>query len=404
MGVPVNLRAQELRPLSELQRQSVEAVVGGLKASSNHQQIESAEKMLAAAASFGLNLRDYLTLAIDPRAESPNKASYAGLTGYEAALAHLNLPLRENLAEGVVLQAASETFQTFPGTRALFPEVLDDMLRSKTRLDTLENTANLVSQTRVIAGSALITTYLEDDATERKTYTVPELGRIPIRTIRTSQNMVEFFKHGSAYQTSYEFNRRASLDIVTPFAARVARELELSKVAAATGVLINGDGVNPAATSYNMTSYGADFSGGKTLKDNYKALAKFLVDRAKAGYPVDTIACNLDTYFELVFMFDPVLAGYSSAQVLADQRGLPKLNSGLPILNQNINIVISSSVPANKMVCFIKAETLEELMEAGSDISENEKSIRTQSILYVRTQNTGYKLAFPDTRFVLNAA
>ncbi|MDB2578808.1 hypothetical protein N9Y00_07185 [Tateyamaria sp.] len=387
--------------LTNVQRQPVETVVGALIAESGHDSREAATKLIAQAREVGLGMRDYLTLAVDTR-QGDNSARFleAGLTGYEAALDHLDLPFHNDLSQGVLLQAASDTFQKFPGTRALFPEVIDDMVRWKDRQDQLESTDHLVGQRRTIAGSELISTVVEDDSAERGTFIVSELANIPVRTIRTSQTTVGMFKHGSAYRTSYEFNRRASLDILTPFAARVQRQLEISKTTAAVSVLVNGDGVNPAAPIENLSSHGADFTGGKTLKDNYRALAKFLMKRASEGNPVDTLCGNFDTYVELMFMFMPVLNNKDGSDVEKIQAiGGPSLQ--LPIMGGTVKFALSSAVPANRLIAFSKAETLEELIEAGAAISENEQSITNQALTYVRTETTGYKLAFGDTRTML---
>ena len=388
-----------MRDLIELQRRPVEEVLKGLKASRG-ESIEAGQNLVRTAAEYGLGVRDYLTLAIDTRA-GENAQRFAELSGYEAALVHLNLPFRNDFEAGVVLQAASESFQTYPGTRAMFPEVIDDMLRWKNRQDQIESVAPLLAQSRTIAGTEMISTIVNDDSAERDTFTVPELARIPVRTIRTSQTSVAMFKHGSAYRTSYEFNRRSSIDILTPFAARVARELEISKTKAAVSVLINGDGVNPAAPTAALSAYGADFTGGKTLQHNYKALAKFLMERAKNGTPVDMLVGNFDTYVELMFMFAPTNSvGLNKTEMEAlVAAGTPMLQ--LPIMGGAVQFAVSSAVPANKLIAFSKAETLEELVEAGASISENERSILNQSITYVRTEVTGYKLAFGDTRTLL---
>jgi hypothetical protein len=388
--------------LTDVTRGSVEAVVGGLLAASAHDSREAANALIAQARGAGLGMRDYLTLAIDTNAESDSRARIMGanLNGYEAALDHLNLPFRTDLEQGVLLQAASDTFQTFPGTRALFPEVIDDMVRWSDRQETFENTADLVGQTRTIAGAELISTVVDDDKDERGSFIVSELANIPVRTIRTSQTTVGMFKHGSAYRTSYEFNRRASLDILTPFAARVQRQLEISKVQAAVSVLINGDGVNAAATVDTLGAYGADFTGGNSLQHNYKALAKFLMKRASEGNPVDTIVGNFDTFVELMFMFMPTLKNRDSSDAAAAAAlGGPMLQ--LPIMGGTVKFALASSMPANRLLAYSKAETLEELIEAGAAISENEQSITNQSLTYVRTETTGYKLAFGDTRTLL---
>lgn len=383
-------------------RKPVEEVVGGLLASSNHESAENGQKLVRMARDAGLSVRDYLTLAVDVRSGKHAEANQAaGLNGYEAALSHLNLPFGNDFEQGVVLQAASDTFATYAGTRAMFPEVLDDMLKQLGRMDQIENTAALISQSRTINGVEMISTVMDDTAAEDGTFTIAEGGKIPVRAVRTSQNSVRMYKHGSGYEFTYEFNRRASLDIITPFAARVARRLEISKVAAATAVLIDGDGVNLGATPADLATYGADFLGGKTLKDNYRALAKFIMAQWKAGYPIDTIACNFDLYVEMMFMFAQTNIGTASDIQNLAAAGAPSIN--LPVMNGAINVVLSSTIPDGFFVAFVKSETLEELVEAGSIIAESERSITTQVVTYVRSENTGYKLSFPDTRFYVKA-
>ncbi len=382
-------------------RKPVEEVVGGLLSASSHESAENGKKLIEKARDAGLSLRDYLTLAVDVKSGASGAANQAaGLNGYEAALSHLNLPFGNDFEQGVVLQAASDTFATYTGTRAMFPEVLDDMLKQAGRIEQLENTAALVSQSRVINGVEMISTVMEDTVEEDGTFTIAEGGKIPVRAVRTSQNSVRMYKHGSGYEFTYEFNRRASLDIITPFASRVARRLEISKVAAATSVLISGDGVNAAATVEDLATYGADFVG-KTLKDNYRALAKFIMAKWKAGYTIDTIACNFDLYVEMMFMFAQTNIGTASDIQNLQAAGAPGIN--LPVMNGMVNVVLSSSIPDGYFVAFVKRESLEELVEAGSTIAESERSITTQVVTYVRSENTGYKLSFPDGRFYVKA-
>jgi hypothetical protein len=389
--------------LIDIKREAPEAVLSNLRpadASDQGKSVDAGKRLIRLAADAGLGLRDYLTLAIDPR-KAAEPARYDGLNGYEAALSYLNLPVRTDLENGVLLQAASETFQTYPGTRAMFPEVMDDVLRWRNRQDQLEQVAPLLAQSRTINGTEMISTFVDDDSAERTTHSVAEFGRVPVRTIRTSQQTVGIFKHGSGYRTSYEFNRRASLDIMTPFASRVGRELEISKVRAATSILINGDGVNAAAPVVGVSAFGGNQAN--AFSTNYKALAKWLMKRAKDGYPIDTIAGNYDMFVELLFMFQPVTNLGSNTDIEAMvAHGTPKINTSLPILNKSVNFVLSSGVPAGQLIGFTKGETLEELVEAGSNIAENERSIINQSITYVRTENTGYKLAFGDTRQILD--
>lgn len=391
-----------IRPLTDLIKRdklSPAEVKAMLITDSEHTSKDKGLQLVRDAQSFGLSLRDYLTLAVAPT-KGEDAALYAGLNGYEAVKVALNLPHANDFERGVLLQAASNTFQTYAGTRAMFPEIVDDMLRAKTRLEVAENIASIVSQSRTIDGSEMICTYMEDDAEDRKTYTVTELGRIPMRSVRTTQTNVGLGKRGSGIEISYEFARRASLDILTPFAARILREAELSKVAAATHILINGDGVNGAASVVNLSTFGAGTGINPT---SYKGLAKFLMARAKSGFPVDTLVCNYDMYVDLMFLYAPTVSGNGSIPEAMGQMGAPVINTRMNALNGlNLNIALSSSVPAGQIIAMAKGECIEELVEANSNISESERSIIDQSIKYVKTETTGYKLSIPQSRVVLD--
>ncbi len=392
------------RFLTEVKRGSAEVILAGLTDKNSATSTQAGLALIREAKSFDLGLRQYLELAIQPGASDHQR--FVGLTGYEAALVSLNLPFKNDFDQGVLLQAASDSFQTYPGTRAMFPEVIDSMLRWKNRQDRIETVDKMVAQSRTINGNEMISTAVEDDSKDRDTATIAEFGRIPVRTIRTSQTSVGIFKHGSGIRTSYEFERRASLDILTPYALRVARELEISKVKAATSILVNGDGVNAAAPVVAFSLYGGVAVNGTSsvLSTQYKAFAKWMVAMAKAGTPVDTICGNLDVYLELLFMFTPTLAGQRSQIEAIAAQGGPSVNLNLPILGGNADFVLSSSMAANKIMGYSRGDTLEELKENGSSISENERSIQNQSVIYVRSENTGYKLAFGDTRSILDLA
>lgn len=401
-----------IQPLTSLKRQPLKLVLGALDSADASQSSAAGVTLCNNAKQYGLTVRDYLKLAVDVRGsgeKDSNGSNYnpfqltegTFMDGYQATLAHMNLPVHQNLREGVTLQAASDTFQYNPGSRALFPEVIDDMLQFTTKQDQFENTSGIVAQSRTINGSALITRAIfEDNAANRETGPIAEMANIPVQTLQDSEHAVKFFKFGSAIRTSYEFTRRVTLDILTPYAARVERTRELAKVKVATNMLINGDAVHEAAEAKTLGAYGADFGSGKTLKDNYKALLKFLVQRAKAGTPVDTLIGNLDMYLELFMMFTPINVNKSVAEHL-QEKGAPTIRLGLDLL-QGVNFEVSSGMPDGHLMCFSKGDTLEELTEAGSQIEESEQAIKNQSFTYTKTVNHGYRLIYGDTRTILD--
>lgn len=385
---------------------SLKELLGGLRSEkrvdSQNAGIEFAEK----AKEYGMAIDDYLRFAVDLDAdEEGKKYKAAGLDGYEAALAYLGLPVREDYSKKISLAATGETFQSYPGTRVLFPQVVDSVLRFSTNQDYLESVSALVGNSRTITGTEMVSIVAESDKDAEGTFYVAQGADIPLRTIKTSEQMVSMYKHGSGYEFTYEFERRAAIDILIPYVARINRQLELSKVALATTILINGDGVHPAAPIVKQSDMYKKINGeaaqAPTNKIDYSSLLSWLVDRAGNGAhaPIDTIAGNYDMYLQWMLMFTPTLSGISQPEAMAKVGG-PVVTANIPGMFSPIKFALSSTVPAGKLIGFTKAETLEELIEAGSQISESEKAIRNQKTTYVKSEVTGYRLVFGDTRSI----
>ncbi|AKU43539.1 capsid protein [Caulobacter phage Seuss] len=402
-----------IKSTSEIKKAAPETVLAGLlNADSTHASLEAASKLIKDAKDYGLDLRSYLRLSIDAgMAEDKSRfvanANGELLNGYEASLAYLNLPIRDDLDAGVMLQAAADTFQTYPGTRALFPEVVDDMVQWKVRQTNFETTDGMIANRRTISGNEMLSTVVEDTTAdyEEAVRAVAEGGRIPIHSIRSSEKRVKFWKFGNGYKTTYEFQRRASLDILTPYAARTQKQIDRSKVAVATSVLLNGDGVTGAAGVVGQSSFNnANTTGTATAgKLSYKHLAAWLVSRAKAGAPIDTVLGNWDMYLQWLFLF--AIPTTNNSMTDAEQLARTGFQiGGVPILSGNIQFKLSSDAPNNQLIGFSRDDTLEEMTEAGSQISESEKSIQTQEVTYVRTETSGFRLIFGDTRSVLDLA
>ncbi len=360
-------------------------------------------KLVNDARDHGLDLKGYLQLKVDPTLETENARKFEGLDGYEATLAFLNLPIKNDLSNGVVLQAAAETFQTFPGTRALFPQVVDDVVRWAYRQDQIEKIDPILANSRTVNGTELLSTVIDD--TEGGTQVAAEIAegsRIPVKAIRSSEHSVRFYKHGLGYRTTYEFNRRVSLDILTPYAQRALRELDRSKLKRAVGLLVNGDSVYSAAPSVDQSSFNAQTDANATNgKLSYQHVLAWLVSRAQAGVPIDTVVGNWDSYFQWQKLFAIPTANSGPSQADISGKFGFQLN-GTPLLSGSVKFAVSSDAPANKLIGFSKGDTLEELVEAGSLINESERAMQNQTITYYRTENSGFRLVFGDTRSIFN--
>jgi hypothetical protein len=384
----------QFAPLTDIKRRVVGEVIGGLKAPAANDSMNAGLALCSEAAKFGLNMKDFLILSVLPEGD---------MDGYEMALAALNLPIRNDFKNGVVLQAASDTFQTYPGTRAMFPPVIDDILRWSVRQDTFENTASMVGHSRAMTGIELISVVVNDDTTDRNTFVIPELSNIPVQSIQTTETSVKMYKHGSGLRTSYEFQRRAALDVLTPYIARIARQLEISKVTAATNILINGDGINAAAAVVNQSTYntptGITATAGLIAWQN---LLYWFVQRAQAMYPVDTVVGNWDAAFQWAMLFQRSTVNASGVTAAANIQEVGANVANLPIPFPKF--AISSSAPAGKLIGFSKADTLEELIENGGQIAESERVIRSQQVIYTKTEVTGYRLVYGSTRQIYDYA
>lgn len=393
------------KPTTELtaNRRSVEDVVGQLKADSQSESGEAGLRLLASAKEYGLNVADYLRLAIQPE----GLAAELKLDGYETAKLFLGLPTRDDYKNGVVLQAAADAFASYRGVRALFPEVIDDVVQWKYRQTEFETPDALVAQSRTINGTELITTVVTDSEEDYERYgMIAEGARVPVWSIKASDQSVKIFKFGVGLEWTYEFARRASLDLITPYVMRAEKATKIAQTGTAYALMVNGDGVHGAANVRNASAVEADnnLDVGTVAQGriNWEILTAWLVERAKKGAPIDTVVGNWDTYLQwrLMFAKPSIAEGMSQSEVL--QRAGVTAAQANPQLDFNIRFALSSDAEANQLMGFSKNDTLEELVENGSDIEESEQIMKNQRVNLYSTKNAGYRLIFGDTREILN--
>jgi hypothetical protein len=386
-------------------RQPAETLLAGLRDENRAASLSAGQNLIAKAKEARVSVPDYLRLAVDT---TTGKFAGASADGFEVALAFLNLPVKEDFSKGILLEAAAEAFTTFPGTRALFPAVIDTQVQWRYRQDQIEDVTNLVSQSRNISGVEMITTVVDDRPEDyQQVGVIAEGANIPVRALRTSEKGVKFFKFGGGIEFTYEFERRASLDIINPYAARMEREVQIGQTAIATAMLINGDGVNGAAPVVNASDLALSLpESGRPVaaagRINWEIFLTWLVRRAQTGAPIDTIVGNYDMYLEWVRMFATPSANSGAPQIQALQAAGVQVAIDNPNFPLNVRFALSTTAPAAKLIGFIKSETLEELVENGSDIEESIRAIENQKVRYFKTTNKGYRLIFNDTRSVLN--
>jgi hypothetical protein len=386
-------------------RRSPSEVLGRLKDPSPSVSKEAATSLLSDVRNYACSLRDYLRIAVDPAKD--NSGQFDGMNGYEASLAYLGLPVKDDFDAGVPLDLASDTFNTFPGVRALFPEVIDDMVQWKYRADNIEVLEPMLAGSRTINGTEMITTVVDDKESDYQgTRPVAEMANIPVRSIRATQKSVTINKFGGGYRVSYEFSRRARIDMLTPYVNRSNRELEMSKVAMATNLLINGDGTanHPAAAVVNQSTLNA-FNTPTNGRLNYMSLLQWLVKRAENKQRIDTVVGNYDAYLQWLALFAIPTSGAVDPEPAVQNLARAGFQlGGVPILQWPVNFALSTSAPAGQLIGFTRGETLEQLTEAGSLIDEQERMPGNQTVTYYKTEVSGCRIVFGDTRHILNYA
>lgn len=386
-----------MKNVTEIQKRKLADIVNPLMSDNAHDAIYAGQKLLNEAKSYGLSLDQYLDLAVNLE-EGEEARLYddgKGLSGFEQVMFKMGLPTHTSYRNQVVLAQASDTFATKPGSRIMFPYTIDNVLRWNNNLNNLENVSNLIASSRTVQGNELIRIVAEDTAGARKSFRVGEGAQIPVRKVKYGEKAVTFYKHGSGIEYTYEFDRRAALDIITPFAARVARDLEMSKMAAATDIMINGDGINGAATALSQATLDTSATDGTI---SYNGLLAAIAQSVAAYHPVDTIAGDINAYIQLMKLFSTTTNSAFDVDQKAEKGG-PRFLQMNNIFTP-VNFVLDSSVPAGKILMFNRPDTLEELVEAGSNIAEQVKDAESQTIKYLKTENTGYSLIYPDCRYV----
>lgn len=384
-------------------RKPVAEVLTGLMSADRATSVAAGQALIRRAKEVGLNIPDYLRLAVNPEGAYVE----AGLDGYETARAFLNLPTADDFDQGVVLQAAADSFATYPGVRALFAPVIDDIVQWKYRQVNFETVEPLVSQSRVINGVEMITTVVDDKDVDYQGYgMIAEGARIPVRSIKATDYNVKIWKYGSGIEWTYEFARRASLDLIAPYAVRMGVEVERGQVGAAYTILKNGDPAHAAAPVRAAATVATDWAldAPTSGKLSWEVFLAWLVERARAGTPIDTVVGNWDMWFQWnrMFTIPTVNAGITQSEML--QNAGVSIAQANPNFNFNVKFALCTSATANQLLGFSRADTLEELVENASDIEESEKYIENQKVKYFHTVNKGYRLIFGDTRSILNIA
>lgn len=335
-----------------------------------------------------------------------------GLNGFEATFAALGVPL--NLKDDTAIAAfasATTSFMTNDGLSVLLPSLVNNLLRSQDNKGIIEKADDLILQTRMVKSNAVQKEIVYDKDTKDSyaTHRIAEGANIPTRKLKTGQSNVKFYKTGHGIEVSYEFAQDMTPDILVPYANRIQFERSQSEHIIAVQTLINGESSDPGSANGAIATDdldAIDSKAGTPLRARAEGFIKWLISAARAGRPIDTLVVGWDSIFELQYMFPVTDAkGNAAVGVGAVAAGGALAQMQVKVVNGinfNLNVVISSAVEEKQIIGYRKGETLERLIKTNSQISEQERSIKNQTLLYTNTIISGFTLAYGESRRLLS--
>lgn len=335
-----------------------------------------------------------------------------GLDGFEATFAALGVPL--NLKDDTAIAAfasATTSFMTNDGLSVLLPSLVNNLLRSQDNKGIIEKADDLILQTRMVKSNAVQKEIVYDKDTNDSyaTHRIAEGANIPTRKLKTGQSNVKFYKTGHGIEVSYEFAQDMTPDILVPYANRIQFERSQSEHIIAVQTLINGESNDPGSANGAIATDDLDTidnKAGTPLRARAEGFIKWLIEAARAGRPIDTLVVGWDSIFELQYMFPVADAkGNAAVGVGAVAAGGALAQMQVKVVNGinfNLNVVISSAVEEKQIIGYRKGETMERLIKTNSQISEQERSIKNQTLLYTNTIISGFTLAYGESRRLLS--
>jgi hypothetical protein len=244
--------------------------------------------------------------------------------------------------------------------------------------------SELVAFETGINSNAYQAVYLEHDTAAQRLVRVGEGAEIPRTKIKSGKQALTIYKFGRALEQTYEELRRQTIDHVGFLFAEMGTQVELDRLLAVIGVLIDGDGnandapvfeqedLDPAANTPGVPSLRSWLNFKMKLKNPY-TMSHILTTDA-VGLELLLLSSGTSN-IPLVMAFPGVFGGFQT------------INNAI---NQTVRRGTTDDVPAGQIVGFDARRAIERVYEIGSDISETENFILNQTRVITMTLVEGF--------------
>lgn len=278
-----------------------------------------------------------------------------------------------------------------PGSAILFP-VLLQKTALWTKLKAFVDINKIVATTRTITGTSAYSALSIDDSAitgisqtaHGRRFRVDQRGNFPAVSIGWSEKTNAVTKHGVQLNWTYEFVRRASIELMQTVVARIMIQDQLELFNEAVNVIINGDGsANPPCAVKTLKKTAAGATANQIVTDataagelTYATWLKFIGN--SRPYTFNAVFGNLDTLVKFVTMSRPTMdpAEIITNLLEAKNQGTAKLETPL---FPNVTLFLADAMPADKLLAVDTSFALERVIELGSDLKEVERVIQNQT-------------------------
>ena len=370
---------------------------------------EQGLNLYKASIDAGMTFWQYLEM-IQPSKPGEN------LSAFERQLQLNGIIVKSSPELGLYSSSGEYFFQSDrPGSAILFP-VLLQKTALWTKLKAFVDINRIVATTRTIAGTSAYSALSIDDSNitgagnataHGRRFRVDQRGNFPAVNIGWSEKTNAVTKHGVQLNWTYEFVRRASVELMQTVVARIMLQDQLELFNEAVSIIINGDGVaNPPCTvkTFKLTAAGATDNqivdaGAAAGKLTYEGWLKFI--GGTRPYTFDAVFGNLNTLVKFVTMSRPTMdpAEIITNLLEAKNQGTAKLDTPL---FPNVVLFLADGMPDDKLLGVDTSFALERVIELGSDLKEVERVIQNQTEAMVISIADNVSKIFPEAAQLLD--
>ncbi len=332
--------------------------------------------------------------------ENPSKSD-SKLDAFERLMMEAGILPLSNHSKNI-FASTIEAFYRTDENKALFPEYVARTLVQAMTIFPLYN--YLVANRFGIDGNVYSATYLDlDDEKNKKALQmkrVTEAADLPTAKLRLGKSAIQFSKYGMGVEASYEAIRRMSLDLFNIQVNAIGTYAADNKVADILTVIKEGDGNNNAAPIIKTSDL--DSAAEAATKITKASWIKFLL--GFYPYKCNTVVANMDGLLQILEVLYPATEIASKMDELL--AGGLKVETVLPQgLIAKTTLLYSPAIEKidskEAVYGLDRSNTVEEIFELGSTISEADKFIKNQTQLMTVSENSGFRKILKNTSKIL---